>query len=474
MSDFDTYYADNPWEAVTTNQREWYYPAVAMKYMQNSVLANFVPWTFNLRNVGARYAHITEILTPGPTANPLGMRQMWVKSSHIDSREVTVTFQHYGGKLTVTEFDQLVTYWQTAGPRKGLMNIINSALGFSMLETMDFIARNAYVYGAWKSGYNLWANPDANKTGFSKITGNPDDHRFHLNSVLDIWLGMLERGVVNGIGSNGAAGTVYCVTTPGVIYDIQKEIMSGNANDEWIAVQNYANPQMVMNYEIGQYKGVRFIQSPRLILRNAGVVDKRGTVVAPFHAGDGAPDPGTTTVDGAYKVGQPGATHYLEIKTDGNWSWDDVQVGDIATIHFTTASEFAPDETIPPLDWRDSDNQDRRIVSIDVDANDNTKARVAFDKPVFVDGTEDLGNGVYAYFTIGDDVHASLFIGAPNGVVGAVSRPPRFHDPRPADDFEGMYRLTWNGWFGLNLFNPEAFEVVFSRGSTRLKGAVRA
>lgn len=472
MSDFDTYYGDNPWEVVTTNQREWYFPEVTMMYQRNAVLSRFVPWTFNLRNVGARYAHITQLMPPIPTANPLGMRQMWVKASHIDSREVTVTFNHYGGKLALTEFDNLVTYWQR-NRRKGLLNIIRSALGIQMVETLDVLARNAYVHGAWRSGYYMMANPDTTQQGFAQLGGNADDHRFHLNDIMDVWLGMLERGVVNGIGGNGAPNTIFAVTTPGIIYDIQKEIMTGSANDEWIAVQNYAHPEMVLNYEVGQYKGVRFISSPRLILRNAGSVAVRGKVTEPFHAGDGAPDPNTATVDAAWKVGQPGATHYLTVQLEqGDWS--DIHVNDIVTVHFTTTDEFIPGANPQPLDWRDSNNHDLRVISIDVIDATNKIARVTFDKPMFVDGTEDLGGGVYAYFTKGDDIHTTLFIGANDGVVGAVGRAPRVHEPRPVDDFEGMYRISWNAYIGLNLFNPGAFEVVFSRGSTRIKGNVRS
>ena len=87
-----------------------------------------------------------------------------------------------------------------------------------------------------------------------------------------------------------------------------------------------------------------------------------------------------------------------------------------------------------------------------------------------VDMDTDLGGGVYAYVTKAQNVHASIFVGGPNGIVSGVARPPRFHAPPPVDDFEMVQRFSWDGYFGHQPYAPEVFEVVLSAGTTRVKG----
>jgi hypothetical protein len=78
----------------------------------------------------------------------------------------------------------------------------------------------------------------------------------------------------------------------------------------------------------------------------------------------------------------------------------------------------------------------------------------------------------YGYVTKGFNVHASIFIGAPQGIVTGVAAPIRLHTPPPIDDLESIYRFSWNDRMGHQPYAPEVFEVVFSAGSVRLKGKV--
>jgi len=54
--------------------------------------------------------------------------------------------------------------------------------------------------------------------------------------------------------------------------------------------------------------------------------------------------------------------------------------------------------------------------------------------------------------------------------VSGVARAPRLHAPPPVDDFEMVQRFSWDAYMGYQPYAPEVFEVVFSAGSTRVKG----
>jgi hypothetical protein len=88
-----------------------------------------------------------------------------------------------------------------------------------------------------------------------------------------------------------------------------------------------------------------------------------------------------------------------------------------------------------------------------------------------IDMATDLGAGVYGYITKGRNIHSSIFVGGPNGIVSGVAAPPRLHSPAPVDDFEMVQRFSWDSYMGYQPYAPEVFEVVFSAGTTRTKGA---
>lgn len=457
VGDFDTYYGQNPWEVVDKNQREWYFPEVTFVYQRNSLMRQFVPWTFNMRNINATEAIVTQLLPPHPSANPIPMRQMWADTSHIDSRRVRVRFNHYGGKVSYHKYDEMVTYWKL-NPRGGVRRIMQTALGMHMVDTLDLIARNAYIEGALNSGFYAFAN---NKTDFASVATTD---LFDPTVSKDVWLRMLQNGVANGIGTSGATSTIYCITTPGVIYDIQAALESQGAMNAWIPV----DPQtQTSRYEVGQYYNVRFLQSPAMILWNSGTILFQDTVTAPINAGDGAPNPDTSQVDGAYEVGQTGAVHYIQLSGTPSVGalGTDLNVNDMVTVHVSRLPADTTYGVANGVDFRDSRNHVRRVVSID-----QTNNRIVLDRPIMIDMNTDLGGGVYAYVTKGRNIHASLFIGDVGGVVGAVSQAPMVHQPPTVDDFMSIYRFAWDAYLGINLYRPEVFEVFFSAGSTRVKG----
>lgn len=452
--DFDTYYSDNPWEVIDKNQRTWYDPDLIAMFRQNALFTPTIRFVKNLGDVRATKMVMTQLFDPHPDTTALAVRQIWMPASHIDSRAIEITFSRYGGKVAYNVYDDLVTYWKQNN-QEGIRAIMKGALGQHMIDVLDLLARNAYISGALTTGYALY---EGTATDFSGLLTTD---KFTITRALDIWLGMTMRGVAAALGPSGAANNIVCYTTPGVIYDIQ----SAAKSDEWITVNQYANPQALLRYEVGTYKNVRFVQSPKLVLWNCGTITAQGNVTTAIHAGDGAPAPGSTKVDGTYMVGQTtgGIVNYIGVGSWNTGTLANIAVNDIITIH---TSRTSANGVANGVNFADGTAHVRRVVS-----KSATPDRIVLDKPIMVDMSTDLGAGVYAYVTKGRNIHASIFVGGNEGIVSGVALPPRLHSPAPVDDFEMVQRFSWDGYFGYQPYAPEVFEVVFSAGSTRVKGA---
>jgi N4-gp56 family major capsid protein len=450
------YYADNPVEVLDKNQRTWYDPDILALWRTRGLFTDIVTYKRNLGDVRATSMTVTQLIEPHANYNALATRQLWLPAMHVDSRAVEITFAHHGGKVALHEYDDLITYWKV-NKQSGLRAVLNSALGANIVDVHDYLARNALIQGALtQTGYVYYAG-DA--TDFGDIDSSD---KMSIDIPPQIQLGMKYRevaGVLNPISTGAPA--VVCYTSPGVIYDIQ-------GDPDWVEMTKYADPSNLFKYEVGSFKNVRFVESPRLVLWNAGAVAFQEKVSAAAHAGDGSPNPGTTKVDGTYMVGQTssGIVHYLQLSGTpiAGTLTDDVAINDIITIHLSRTSSYGVTNGVNQFDGT---VQNRRVVGKDTGNN-----RILLDKPIMLDLATDLGAGVYAYVTKGINVHASIFVGAPQGIVTGVAAPIRLHTPPPIDDLESIYRFSWNDRMGHQPYAPEVFEVVFSSGSVRFKGAM--
>lgn len=452
--DFDLYYSDEPFSIMDQNQREWYDPDLISMWRQNSIFRPIMAFTKNLMGVRATKMHINQLIDPHPDTTPLASRQIWAESIHIDSRQIEVEFQHNGSKIALHKYDDMVTYWKQNGA-VGLRPLLRGTLGLNEVEINDMLARNALIDGALTSGYTLYMN-DAEDFGDVGITSAD---LFDVDTCREIWLGMSIRGVPAALGPDGNQSSIVAFTSPGVIYDIQ-------GDDDWVSVLNYHDPGRALRYEVGMYKGVRFVQSPKLILWNCGTITARAPINSSRSAGDGAPA-STTKVDGAYKTGQQSSsiTHNIQVGAFTTGSAASLAVGDIITLHKTTTDAQG---VTSGVDYSEGTLLNRRIMSITASGNNTL---LGLDLPILIDYDTDLGGGTYGYITKGRNIHATIFIGGPQAIVAGVAQPPRFYTNDPIDDFKAIYRFSWDQYMGYQLFRPEVLEVVFSAGSTRYKGA---
>jgi hypothetical protein len=322
----------------------------------------------------------------------------------------------------------------------GLRAIMRNDLGPHMTASLDRLARNAFI-----------------NAQFCTFAGGSSFGTLAANHTFDV--GPLTRAINLGkeFDDDIAANPVFCITSPSAVYTIRNTASTG----EWITRQQYANPQLLVNGEVGSYEGIRFVTSPLMTLFNCGAILQQVTITAAIDIGDGSPDPDTTTVDGVWRTGQAGATHYITV-SDGRF----FETGQTVTLHRVRNGSATQKGTLNGVTWNHKDNINRRIVAIDGN-------NISFDQPILSDayGTE-VTTGVYGWMTLARPVHCALFIKGPRGVVAGVIQPPMTYNPPPIDDTLSIYRFSWDAYLKYQPMFTNRFEVHYFAGPIVQNNAV--
>ena len=374
---------------------------------------------------------------------------------------------HYGDKIALHKYDPLVTFFTASGRgASGLAGLCRELLGNSLVDTMEMQIRNAFLSAPVR--YIAGGG-----SGFSDIA---DADLFDLDQLMDIQLNFMYHEVVDPNAPGGLSAVAY--TSPGVIHSVQSE----GGSSEYVSQRKYTSEgfKQLMRFEVGEYKGVRFVNHPLNTLYNCGNITAQVAVSSAITPGDGAPDPGAagagTKVMGTYEMGQKSGdqTHYIQLSgTFASGSISDLAVGDVISIHTRkSAGTSAPYDVAGAPYPTDGTKSERVIVSIDTD-----NSRICVDRPVQMDyttaGANDCGASEYAIITKGQHIHATTILSAPGGVVGGFAQPPELHVPPAIDDLEAMFRLSWDGYYQYSLFRTEVIAVVFCAGYVSKQGYKR-
>ncbi len=404
--------------SLPAGQRAFYEQRLLQTLRTKSILAPFTVMKEDFRARDTGQIVFSEVLDTGVNWNPRGESDIWLKGSHLDSRSITINLNIHGDVIKVSDYNELVNFWNN-GDLRGL---VDGKLGQNMIETVDILARNAFL-----SHPNKIFSGTGNTSRADLAAGD-----LFIPDMAELARTHLEENEVPGVQvvDDADLQTIVCATTPRVIHDMRVA-----AGSNWLEVQQYAGNARKFSGEAGTWNGVRFVRTNRLRLQNHGVAINQSTLNGATVPGQGA----AATVDSVYSPGQPGSTRTVPITLASGFA-----VGDIVTIHALALGTTVLDS--------DGTQETRRIVAIST--ND-----ISFDRPLLKPHTD--GD----YITNGVDVHASVFMGGPGVVYGVGERPHPVMLPT-IDDLGMVRRLAWRGFMKMQLFRPEFFEVVESAGTT--------
>lgn len=363
--------------------------------------------------------------------------------------------------------DNRFNQWKVSGG-KDWRPMLRGILGDNVLRKHELMARNAFLSVPTR----FWTYPTTSGSAVSLGTIQTND-KFNLGIVNQWNLRLGQTG--NTFIPGDTASAKLAIVPPGVTFDFMESLPGASANETalWTSLAKYGDQRPILHYEIGEYKNVRFLQTPNdqfgfnpNVLYNTGAISKQYAVTAPINTGDGSPDPETKAVDDIWYVGQKGVTHNITLEAVTGLS-----VGDIITIHLKRTSAYGVTGGVDPLDGK---KIERRIVEI----NGNT---ISLDRPImrpFVTpqtGKSITGNTMvtfYALVTKARHIGVVMVFGSREGIQGHTYQPIQFYEPKPIDDFDSVYRVTWDEVLGLNVADPNMFECHFCAVTLAKQGGI--
>lgn len=481
---FETTYVLDPWENITQNERVWYDGVLREQYTRRAVYSPYTLMKVDLGVPHARTIYFNELIPPRPNIAPIGNREMNASRLYTDAYQKSITTARYGNGVSLHRESEMFNYWQPEGGNTlndtALRGLIERVMGQVVTDHTDILARNAFL----QHPFPMWAG---SASGFGNITV-ADANRLTTDMLDAVWLGMVDQRVPwAAYPQDVDPGEILCITTPGATYDLKREVdTNSNAANKFVNIAQYGDARRLLAGELGTYRDTRFLMSQLGILWNVGTIETQVTIDAAVVPGDGAPDPTTTAVDGIRFVGQPGSTHTITVSATSGF-----EVGEKVTVHkrrFNTATGLGL--THPKLgvltggvgggggvDFTDPMAQDMVIYSIP----DGT--HLVFEEPYMMTdqgvnalkGLEtDLGSGVYGYVTKATNIHTAIFLNRQyrQGVISGFAQLPRFYRPIANDDYESIFRLTYDFWSEYKPWDPQVYQVAFLVGSNNHKGAV--
>lgn len=459
MPDLFDYYNQNPVGVIDQNTWDDKLAAVNMNFQTGpSIFTPLIDWTDRSQQTGAAVSHFTDLMEGDVDNDEIGLADNYIEQPNgLDSRYRKIAVKRYGDKVQAHKSSSYFQQWKMSGGRDWT-GLLRGILGNNVRRKMEILSRNAYLLGpssywTYSGGATSFANLNAGST-------------FGLDMV-NAWnlrLGSTGSPVVPG----DKAAAKLAILPPGAFYDFQQTLAAASASEASMWRDTYINSGQGLNYEVGAYKNVRFMVNPSdnygqnsSVLYNAGKISKQLTVTSAITAGDGAPDPETTSVDGTWYVGQKDVTHYIQCSA---FTASEIEVNDIVSIHTARTNAYGVTNGVNFLSGK---TITRRVVAVD-DANN----RLAFDRPIMKNYSTDLGGGVYAYVTKAVHVGMVLVLGSRGGILGSVNKPIEFYEPRPVDDFNSVFRFTWDTNVGFNIWDPNLFEIHFTAVSLPKPGGV--
>lgn len=457
---FETYYDINP--ITTVDQNQWLdrEPLVAEMFRTAPVIYTpLIDWTNRSQATGALESRFDELLDGDVNNDDIAFNANYIPEPFgVDSRSRTITVKRYGDKVQYHKSSSYFQQWKLSGGRDW-RPILGGLLGANVVKKFEILSRNAFL----TSPSSFWTY-GGNATSWANI-GSDDKFSLEMVNAWNLRLGNIGTPVIPG----DSAASKIVIVPPGAVYDFQQSLASASTNEAalWRDASLYEGK---LKYEIGQYKNIRFVEAKNdryginpNVLYNCGAITVQKNVTAVINRGDGSPDPEAEVVDGVWSVGQKDVQHYIQLEDFGA---NDFAVNDIVTIHTVKTNVFGVTGGVNPLSGM---TIYRRVVKVDA-----TNNRLSFDRPIFYPYSTDLNapDGVYAYVTKGKHIGFNLVMGSRGAIMGNVNKPVEFYTPKAVDDFESVWRFSWDTNTGWNLWDPTLFECHFTAVTLPKPGGV--
>jgi len=455
MTDLFDFYNQNPVAVIDQNTWDDKVPEVIMNFQKGpSIFTPLIDWTDRSQATGAAASTFTDLLEGDVDNDEIGFADNYIEQPNgLDSRQRKIAVKRYGDKVQAHKSSSYFNQWKMSGGRDWT-GLLRGVLGNNVRRKMEILSRNAFLLGP-KSYWTYAGNA-------SSFAGLGASSTFGLDMV-NAWnlrVGSTGSPIIPG----DVANAKLVIVAPGAMYDFQESLAGATSNEAqmWRDSQIYSGK--ALNYETGSYKNVRFVVNPSdnygmnsSVLYNAGKINTQTTVSAAITAGDGSPDPESVAVDDVWYVGQKDVTHYIAVASVAGFN-----VNDIVSIHTLRTNAYGVTNGVNFISGK---TIVRRIVKLDT-------GKISFDRPIMKNYNVTLTSDVYAYVTKAVHIGMNLVLGSRGGILGSVNKPLEFYEPRPVDDFNSVFRFTWDANLGFNIWEPNLFEVHFTAVSLPTPGGV--
>lgn len=455
-SNFEQFYDMNPVAVIDQNQWDERIREVVLRFRDEPVVFTpLIEWGNQTQQTGAQTVIETELMEPDINPNPIPMTANYIKALGVDSRQRSLSVLRYGDKVQLHKSSNVFQQWSLSGGRDW-QPLLRGILGQSVVRKNERLSRDAFMRGP--QGYWTYGG---NATSIATIGA---DDTFGLDVVNEWNLRVGSTG--NPLIPGDLMNSKIAIIPPGCTFDFQNSLAAATGNEAALYRDARLYGGEAIRYEIGSYKDVRFVQHPndkygfnQSVLYNAGAITKQYGVTEPIRSGDGAPDPETTKIDDLWAIGQKAATHWVQLE---DFADADYVVGDLVTIHIARTNAYGVTNGVNFLDGY---TIVRRVYSVD-----HVNNRLAFDRSIMMDydaaftGASESGSAqstFYAYVTKAQHIGLVLVVGGRGAVRGDIGDPLQFHEPRPVDDFDSIWRFTWEQIVGYNPWEPMMFECHF-------------
>jgi hypothetical protein len=414
--------------------------------------------------------------------NTIGRYQRMMGPLYVDTRQRKVRARdRWGAKIQLDKRDQMVTRYGSDTPTF-ITQVLRSQLADNIVGQQEKVARDGILDNVlfhWMHDGSAFVN------GTKDFSDLPTDDTglFDVTLLEDVALRMSYR-VEDTLRAYGT----YAQPVPGsdfrnsVLVMVTTPTFWGIWNSdeqEYMIDLRQLRDQRIINGGSIEYRNM-VVQDTgyKMVLWNAGTIDKQKRVTNPINFGDGATD-AASAVDSMWYTGQDGddVKNYIQC---GSITAGDFSKGDVVSIHTAQTNEYGITGGCDPLHGK--------TVKAEVYSIDASNNRITLRKPLteeFVDqfqlsylaGSSNT-NLAYAVVTKAQHVHPVVIVGAremvqfvrrlqPDGSFVEFNRPPD-----NAVDFPSIERVTAN-WYGeVNAWNLDVYEIFYTAAKFGNRGAL--